>query len=97
MNFFSFFLDYEQKWFHTTEQFEINRLFARARNPELEAIAAGPGIFNVFKRQVNAYGQLVAYKSACSKLVPKPVATPKTDWRPGSAASKAKPKRQQPP
>jgi hypothetical protein len=28
--------DYGQKWFHTLEQFETNRLFARARNPELE-------------------------------------------------------------
>ena len=87
--------DYGQKWFHTLEQFETNRLFARARNPELESIAAGPGIFNVFKRQVNAYGQLAAYKSACSKLVPKAVTPPKTDWRSGSAVSKAKPKRQQ--
>jgi hypothetical protein len=78
-------------------QFETNRLFARVRNPDLEAIAGGSGIFNVFKRQVNAYGQLAAYKSACNKLVPKPVAAPKTDWRAGSAASKAKPKRQQPP
>jgi hypothetical protein len=42
-----------QQWFHSLEQFETNRLFARARNPELESIAAGPGIFNVFKRQVN--------------------------------------------
>ena len=43
------------------------------------SIAEDPGIFNVFKRQVNAYGQLAAYKSACSKLVPKAVAPPKTD------------------
>jgi hypothetical protein len=71
--------DYGQKLFHSLEQFETNRLFARDRNPELESIAAGPGIFNVFKRQVNAYGQLAAYKSACSKLVPKAVAPPKTD------------------
>ena len=42
--------DYGQKWFHTLEQFETNRLFARARNPELDSIAAGPGIFNPFKR-----------------------------------------------
>jgi len=70
--------DYGQKWFHTLEQFETNRLFARARNPELKSIAVGPGL--VFKRQVNSYGQLAAYKSACSKLVPKPVAAPKTHW-----------------
>jgi hypothetical protein len=87
--------DYGQKWFHSLEQFETNRLFARDRNPELESIAAGPGIFNVFKRQVNAYCQLAAYKSACSKLVLKAVAPPKTDWRSGSAAAKAKPKRQE--
>jgi hypothetical protein len=71
--------DFGQKWFHTIEQFETNRLFARARNPELESITTGPGIFNVLKRQVNAYGQLATYESACSKLVPKPVAQPKTD------------------
>jgi hypothetical protein len=87
--------DYGQKCFHTLDQFETNRLFARTRNPELESIATGPGIFNVFKRQVNAYGQFAAYKNARRKLVPKVVAPPKTDWRSGSAASKAKPKRQQ--
>jgi hypothetical protein len=88
--------DYGQKWFHMVDQFETNRLFVRARNPELESIAAGPGIFNVFKRQVNVYGQLASYKSPCSKLVPKAVAPTKTDWRSGSAASKAKPKKQAP-
>jgi hypothetical protein len=71
--------DYGQKWFHTIEHLETNHLFARARNPELESITADPGIFNSFKRQVNVYGQLAAYKSACSKLVPKPDAQPKTD------------------
>jgi len=88
--------DYGQKWFHSLDQFETNRLFARDHNPELQSIAAGPGIFNVFKRQVNAYGQLAAYKSACS-IVPKPVVQVKTDWCAGSADSKVKPKRQQPP
>ena len=63
-----------------SSSFETNRLFARARNPELESITTGPGIFNVLKRQVNAYGQLATYESACSKLVPNPVAQPKTDW-----------------
>jgi hypothetical protein len=71
---------------------ETNRLFARARNPDLDSIA---GIFNVFKRQVNVYGQFAGYKSAGRKLVPKSVAPPKTDWRSGSAVFKAKPKRQQ--
>jgi hypothetical protein len=89
--------DSGQKWFHTLEQLEIHRLFARDRNPELESIAARQGICNAFKRQVNAYGQLAAYKSARSKLVPKPVAQPKTDWRSGSVDSKAKPKRQHAP
>ena len=45
--------DYGQKWFHTLEHLETNRLFAHDRNPELESIATGPGIFNAFKRQVN--------------------------------------------
>ncbi len=57
-------LHYGQKWFHTLKQVETNHLFARDRNPELESIVAGPGIFNTFKRQVNAYGQLAVYKSA---------------------------------
>jgi hypothetical protein len=48
--------DYGQKWFHTLEQFETNLLFTRVRNPEVESIAEGPGIFNVFKCQVNTYG-----------------------------------------
>jgi hypothetical protein len=75
---------------------ETNRLFARTHNPEIESMAEGPGIFNVFKRHrsINTYGQLAAYKSACSKLVPKPVAPPKTDWRSGSAVRAAKPKKQ---
>ena len=32
------------------------------------------------KRQVNTYGQLAAYKNARNKLVPKPIAQPRTDW-----------------
>jgi hypothetical protein len=70
--------DYGQKWFHTLEQFETNHLLARVRNPELESIVAGPGIFNTFKRHV--YGPLSVYKSACIKLVPKSVTQSKTDW-----------------
>ncbi len=55
--------------------------------------------FHTFQQldQVNAYGQLASYKSARSKLVPKPVTQPKTDWRSGTVASKAKPKRQHAP
>ena len=71
--------DYGQKCFHTFEQFETNHLFVRDRNPELESITAGPDIFNSFNRQVNTNGKLAVCKSACSKLVPKPVAQPKTD------------------
>ena len=84
--------DYGQKWFHTLEQFETNHLFARARNPELDSIAAGPGIFNPFKRQVNAYGQFAAYKSACSKLIPKVVDPSKTDWRSAARPPRPNPK-----
>jgi hypothetical protein len=86
--------DYGQKWFHTLEQFETNLLFTHARNPDFESIATGPGIFNVFKRQVNAYGHLASYKNARSKLVPKPVDQPKTNWQSGSVVSKTKLKRQ---
>jgi hypothetical protein len=32
------------------------------------------------KCQVNTFGQLATYKSACNKLVPKSVTQPKTDW-----------------
>jgi hypothetical protein len=56
--------DSGRKWFHTLDQLEIHRLFARALNPELESIVVRQVIFNAFKRQVNAYGQLAAYKSA---------------------------------
>ena len=82
-----------QKWKHTPDQFETNRLFARARNPDDESLDVGPGIFNLFKRQVNAYGELAAYKRDCGKLVPKSLVQVKTDWRAGIAARTAKPKR----
>ena len=88
--------DMGQKWKHTPDQFETNRLFARARNPDDDSLAAGPGIFNLFKRQVNAYGELAAYKRDCSKLVPKPVVQVKTDCRAGSADKAAKTKKQAP-
>ncbi len=52
--------DSGQKWFHKLEQLEIHRLFARARNPELESIASRQGIFKAFKRQVNQ-----CLRSAC--------------------------------
>ena len=62
--------DMGQKWKHTTDQFETNRLFARARNPDDDSLAAGPGIFNLFKRQVNAYGEL----AGAHELLPEPFA-----------------------
>ena len=63
-----------------TRKFETNRLFPRSHDPDDDSIAAGPGIFNVFKRQVNAYGELATYKCDCNKLVPNPVAQGKTEW-----------------
>ena len=86
--------DMGQKWKHTPDQFETNRLFASDRNPDDESLAVGPGIFNLFKRQVNAYGELAAYKRDCGKLVPKTVVQVKTDCRAGSVSRTAKPKRQ---
>ena len=88
--------DMGQKWKHTTDQFETKRLFARARNPDDDSLTVGPGIFNLFKRQVNAYGELAAYKHDCNKLVPKPVVQVKTNWRTGNDVRSAKPKKQAP-
>ncbi len=42
--------DYGQKWFHTLEQFETNRLLARDRNPELESIVVGPRVPDTAER-----------------------------------------------
>ncbi len=36
--------DSGQKWKHTTAQFELNRKFVRAHNPDDESMTAGPGI-----------------------------------------------------
>ena len=89
--------DFGQKWSHTAQQFEINRKFARAHNPTDDSMAAGPGIYDPYRRQVNAYGQISVYKRECSQLVPPKAALPaKTDWREGSAAKSAKSKKQQP-
>ena len=88
--------DFGQKWSHTAQQFEINRKFARAHNPTDDSMAAGPGIYDPYRRQVNAYGQISVYKRECSQLVPPKAALPaKTDWREGSAAKSAKSKKQQ--
>lgn len=89
--------DFGQKWSHPAAQFEINRKFARAHNPADSSMAAGPGIYDPYKRQVNAYGQLSLYRRECSQLVPpKAALPPKTDWREGSAAKSAKAKKQHP-
>ena len=71
--------DYGQKWKHTPEQFELNRKFARAHNPTDDIMEGGPGIYDNYNHQVNAYGETSVYKSDCGQLVPKPVTTPKTD------------------
>jgi hypothetical protein len=42
--------DYGQKWFHTLEQFETNRLFDRDRNPELESMSVGPRVPDTAER-----------------------------------------------
>jgi hypothetical protein len=44
-----------------SSQFELNRKFARAHNPDDESMATGPGIYDNYKRQVNAYGEIVRY------------------------------------
>jgi hypothetical protein len=54
--------DYDQKWKHTPEQFELNRTFARAHNPMDDSMSAGPDIYDNYKRQVNAYGETSVYK-----------------------------------
>jgi hypothetical protein len=54
--------DVEQKWKHNDVQFELNRRFARAHNPDDEIIVAGPGIYDNFQCQVNAYGETSVYK-----------------------------------
>ena len=55
-----------------------------------------PDIYDNYKRQVNAYDDTSVYKFDCGQLVPKPVATPKTDWREGSTDRSVKTKKQAP-
>ena len=88
--------DFGQKWKHTAAQFELNRRFARSHNPDDESMAAGPGIYDNYKRQVNAYGETSVYKRDCGQLVPKPAAATRTDCREGSAVRAAKPKKHVP-
>ena len=71
--------DYGQKWKHTSEQFELNRKFARAHSPMDDSMETGPDIYDNYKHQVNVYGETSVYKRDCGQLVPKPVATSKTD------------------
>ncbi len=71
--------DFGQKWKHNVVQFEFNRRFARAHNPDDESMDTGPGIYDNYKRQVNAYGETSVYKRYCGQLVPKPAVTNKTD------------------
>ena len=86
--------DYCQKWKHTPAQFELNRKFARAHNPMDDSMAAGSGIYDNYKRQVNAYDETIVYKRDSGQLVPKLVTTPKTDWCDGSAARSTKTRKQ---
>jgi hypothetical protein len=71
--------DFGQKWKHNAVQFEINRRFARTHNPDDESMAAGPGIYDNYKSQVNAYGETSVYKRDCGQLVPTPTVANKTD------------------
>ena len=88
--------DFGQKWKHNAAQFELNHRFARSHNPDDKSIAAGPSIYDNYKRQVNAYGETSVYKRHCGQLVPKLAAATKTDWCEGSADRAVKPKKQVP-
>jgi hypothetical protein len=86
--------DYGQKWFHTIEQLETNRLFARTRNPDLESNDAGAGIFNDFKCQVN-----IVLRSACqlqkaleARWSPSPSTSPKQTGDQVAWTPRSKPK-----
>ena len=57
-------------------------------------MATGPGIYDNYKCQVNAYDETIVYKRDSGQLVPKLVTTPKTDWCDGSAVRSVKTKKQ---
>ncbi len=57
-------------------------------------MTADPDIYDNYKRQVNAYDETSVYKRDCGQFVPKPPATPKTDWNDGSATRSTKTKKQ---
>jgi hypothetical protein len=59
-------------------------------------MAAGPGIYDNYKCQVNAYGETSVYKCDCGQLVPKAAVVNKTDWLEGSAVRTDKTKKQVP-
>ena len=86
--------DYGQKWKHTPAQFENNRKLVQAHNPTNDSMAAGPDIFDNYRRQVNDYGETSVYKCDCVQLVPNPAPAPKTDWCDGSAARSTKTRKQ---
>jgi hypothetical protein len=71
--------DFGQKWKYNAVQFELNRRFTRAHKPDDESMSAGPGIYDNYKPQVNAYGETSVYKRDCGQLVPKPTVANKTD------------------
>ena len=71
--------DFGQKWKNNAVQFELNRRFACTHSPDDESMTAGPGIYDNYKRQVNAYGETSVYKRDCGQLVPKPAVANKTD------------------
>ena len=60
-------------------------------------MAAGPGIYDNYKRQVNVYGETSVYKRDYGQLVPKPAAATRTDCREGSTVRAVKTKKHVPP
>jgi hypothetical protein len=69
--------DYGQKWFHTLEQLETNRLFALARNPELESIAPDPGISTSLSVRSMPTVSLPLTKALADSSSPSPSLRPK--------------------
>jgi hypothetical protein len=67
--------------------------------PTVEPVAFEPsddGIYDNYKRQVNSFGETSGCKRDSGHLVPKSVASTKTDWREGSVPRAAKPRKQAP-
>ena len=57
--------DLGQKLKHNPAQFELNRKFSRAHNPNDESMTSGPGIYENYKHQVNTYGSALTYADVC--------------------------------